>query len=228
MRDGHWLSSSQGNNADFSEEKDGERVEGTVAYLPPEIVSSSPKDSPDKLTFLDFKTDSWALGCLLFQICTCRIPSNKGSVGKRSNDSNISEKIGFENYLYGHVLPSSHFLMQQDLILDLLRHLLVDYEERYLVEQANEHPFIQEGPCITLDVADQQKSASKSSSLNKNQWARRQYSSIWAPLNPTFDISSDDDFNELFDEERYGKINVGKEALAPFSSVGQGIPIPSS
>ena len=72
LRDGDWKSSSSksdpSNSGDVAEEEyrdDDIRIEGTTAYLPPEVVIGG---------FPSTAADVWALGCVLFQCISGRPP----------------------------------------------------------------------------------------------------------------------------------------------------------
>lgn len=167
------------------EEEDG-RIEGTFAYLPPEVVRDGAV--PDALS------DSWALGCLLFQLLMGRPPVF--TEHDTSPDTDIRERVvrfaeGQKvngDFVFGEAFlnTSRTALTLSDDVKSLIKSLLkVERNERISVEAAAKHAFftnhgvnvhvLYQGPAVQLvhGAAGPTPDAA---------WNRRQFSAIWAPL----------------------------------------------
>ncbi len=119
---------------DDEQEEEDERIEGTFAYLPPEVLRDG--RTPDALA------DSWALGCLLYQCLVGRPPvvSERGDAG---DDDDVKARVvhfagGADAELFA--APGAAGLSEE--AKDLVRGLLaVDRDARYTLEAAAQHPF---------------------------------------------------------------------------------------
>lgn len=178
VRDGYWKSNGNENklNVVGSSMWDDieERIEGTKAYLPPEILESNGKA-------LTISADMWALGCVFFQCMTGRIPISGGS-GKKYKNNVVSFNNSDELLLYGHVVRSA--LVPEGFARDLLASLLSnEASKRISVSEVLSHQFLN-GPTESLKAEDNVVKSNMTGNGEEGVWARRQYSSIWAPLDP--------------------------------------------
>lgn len=114
---------------DAMEEEEDERIEGTLAYMPPEVIQDG--QIPDTLA------DSWALGCLLFQCVVGRPP-----VFTELDDNIKARVVSFAASRDEGLSPllTNHSLSQD--IKDLIQGLLMpDKTRRFTLEAAAVHPF---------------------------------------------------------------------------------------
>lgn len=117
---------------DGEEEEEDERIEGTFAYLPPEVLRDG--RAPDALA------DSWALGCLLYQCLVGRPPvfSERGDAGEVMARVVRFAAGGVDAELFA--APGAAGLSEE--AKDLIRGLLAaDRDKRYTLEAAARHAF---------------------------------------------------------------------------------------
>ena len=209
------------------------RIEGTTIYLPPEVVSGS---------FPTLAADSWALGCVLYQCLTGRPPIlevDETLAKNRIVSFDIkNSQTNDEHILFGDSHAANMETPARDLITQLLnRHA----NERPTMTQVSDHAFFQNGgmdifalwmqPALKLEVGDTAPPPADA------VWARRQLSSIWAPLPQAYDISWDSQpaLTRANGREQKGPIPEGEEAPAFFSksnilpsvrSASQDVPMP--
>mmetsp|Transcript_5701 Transcript_5701/g.9305 ORF Transcript_5701/g.9305 Transcript_5701/m.9305 type:complete len:629 (-) Transcript_5701:131-2017(-) len=221
LRDGDWKEQSPENstrwqascvvdNDESSEQESsncketiGQEVveaEGTPGYLPPEILSHAAAPG--------WKSDSWALGCVLF-FCLVGRPKYYGAsfqevleqIAEDNGDANTSSSVHFdvaagrddaEEVLSGLSVSTSQLLD------DLLER---DPSVRISVTAACSHPFFSvtaEEDCPdplqyhmrepvklprSSDVQSEQKGEEKA-------WARRQCSMVWSPMPQAYDFGT--------------------------------------
>lgn len=231
LRDGDWKPQTKKKGKMFDLDEDEEeskidnfetqyhpdndlRIEGTTAYLPPEVVMGG---------FPTLAADAWALGCVLYQCLSGRPPIIEDDdtltksrivsfdVGKSANAG------GSQLFMGSHATGIDSDA--RELITSLLNR---NAPERPSMIQTAQHDFfLKEGtdvfslhrqPAPPLDVGDV-------SPVEDAQWARRQFSSIWAPQPQAYDISSTlSDFPaNNFTNRSSGPIIEGDEATAFFS-----------
>ena len=68
-----------------------EILAGEDEYLAPELVSQY--DQPGKVVFYDCDSDVWALGCLVFELFTGRMPFGKSRDREWKNRLELFERI---------------------------------------------------------------------------------------------------------------------------------------
>jgi serine/threonine protein kinase len=195
---------------------DDMRIEGTTAYLPPEVVMGG---------FPTFSADSWALGCVLYQCLTGRPPileADDAQTRSRIVSFNASGPAqDDEAQLFGDSHATHITKEARDLITSLLNRHPV---ERPSMTQAAQHDFFHQAgmdvfslhrkQALPLDVGDV-------SPVADAQWSRRQFSSIWAPQPQAYDISLVvDNSNHHRGDAPSGPIPEGDEATSFFSKVG--------
>ena len=170
------------------EELDLEKVEGTTAYLPPEVVLG---EIPTK------EADCWAFGCVLYQCLTGRPPlleADEATTKNRivhfdSSAEDISTDLSSTSatlFSGGHA--KSIDADSRSLILALLDR---DRSKRPGMKQVASHAFFSSVNVFALykEPATPLGSGSVGPAPNA-QWARRQFSSIWAPQPKAYNLLS--------------------------------------
>jgi serine/threonine protein kinase len=252
LRDGDWKpqpkqKKNAGGKMDVAEEEqendesDGEydaqddhRIEGTTAYLPPEVVMG---------TVPTLAADSWALGCVLYQCLSGRPPileddetlTRHRIVAFHHEESTSGGRdLLFQDSHAAGIEPDA-----KDLIQQLLKR---NAPERPGVAQIAQHDFflkagidvfqLYRSVAHPLDVGDV-------SPVADAKWSRRQFSSIWSPQPQAYDISlpTDDVPCGPRGISSSGPIPEGEEAAAFFSRasshpnnlrhISEKIPLPS-
>ena len=231
LRDGDWKTQpSSGNEMDHgsdnmdtdgNDDHDDGRLEGTTANLPPEIVMGG-KPS--------FSTDSWALGCVMYQCLTGRPPlleADENATKKRivhfasANDDESGQASDDYDEMFGaaHAAGLSHDA--KSLIRNLLER---DVSRRFSITEAAAHSFfngtdvftLYNKPAYPLDVGKNAPSATDA------KWARRQFSTIWAPQPEAYDLSSSlDSVNQYQSSSNVfsAPITEGEEADGHFTPI---------
>ncbi len=182
LRDGDWKVNEEedekwggGDDMDVDEEKDVEvednRVEGTEAYMSPELVGGFPTPA----------SDIWAFGCLVFYTITGRPPFiDVDRIVKFAAD-------GSDNF-FGE--SRATFTNEcEDLVSKCCD---VDPENRLTARAAGSHKFYDELDVWSLyqGVAPELGAGKIKKGDVDSQWTRRQHSSIWAPQPEKYDLSS--------------------------------------
>ena len=236
LRDGDWKPSSRKNqNKDtlheytFSEPEDIEmnddvnsksdydleddiRVEGTTAYLPPEVVLGGVPN---------MTADCWALGCVLYQCLSGRPPimeEDDSATRHRIVSFDAPTATDSRDALFEDSHASGISTDARDLIRSLLNRN--PSERPSLGDTARHDFFVKSGtdvftlyqkPALQLDVGDV-------SPVADAQWSRRQFSSIWAPQPQAYDIGITTDSSQAFSTSiSSGAIEEGEECGAFFS-----------
>jgi serine/threonine protein kinase len=249
LRDGDWKSQPKTKQVpetmdeDKAEKGEGEneyeddediRVEGTTAYLPPEVVMGAVPT---------IAADSWALGCVLYQCLSGRPP-----ILEADDDVTRHRIVCFD--ATESDTDDGHFLFQgkhaasidQDARNLILRLLSPHDSQRPSMNEVAQHDFFEKAgtdvfslyrqPSHPLDVGDV-------SPVADAQWSRRQFSSIWSPQPQAYDISINvDDVPLSMQGASSGPIQEGEEATAFFSrssthpanllNIAEKIPLPTS
>lgn len=187
MEDVETHGSSHGDK--INESEDDLRVEGTTAYLPPEVVLGS---------FPTFAADSWALGCVMFQCLSGRPPlleADDEATKNRIVSFDVKEAAAGETKTEIDMLFEDHHASgipteAREVIKSLLDR---NPTKRLSMNQLAESDFFTSDvfslytqPAYPLDVG------SVSPAPNSN-WARRQFSSIWAPQPEAYNVSLPDE-----------------------------------
>jgi serine/threonine protein kinase len=203
LRDGDWkerpsdtgdndeemenVSSDTPMDDDDDEEEEDLRIEGTTAYLPPEVVLG---ESPTAAA------DSWALGCVMYQCLSGRPPlldnddhaTRQKIVTFHLDESHKQQQEAEEDS--DPLFRGAHASDIAPIARQLIRKLLSPRDERPNMMQVSEDPFFEgtnvfhlhRQPAVPLDVGTV-------APVEDATWTRRQYSSIWAPQPKAYDIS---------------------------------------
>jgi serine/threonine protein kinase len=233
LRDGNWKVSSpatstemdgfveddfdhdQHNDSDVENNLDDNRIEGTTAYLPPEVVLGN---------IPTMAADAWALGCVTYQCLSGRPPllaADDGATRNRivSFDVDRTQSGSAQDLLFSDKHASGITVEARSIILSLLDR---DPLKRPTMLQLAEHEFFHDNvfrlhsqPAYPLDVGTIGPTPNA-------QWARRQFSSIWAPQPEAYDVispaQSSAGTSRSADD---GPIFEGEEASAFFSATGK-------
>lgn len=231
LRDGDWKVKPKRKEKEFDMDDDEEmedtasespnhqdddlRVEGTIAYLPPEVVIGG---------FPTAAADSWALGCVLYQCLSGRPPilEDDETATKHRIVSFLEHKLESNSVqvLFTEVHAAGIEAEARDLIVALMNKSASD---RPSMAQSAQHDFFRkEGtdvfslykqPAPPLDIGDV-------SPVEDAKWSRRQFSSIWAPQPQAYDISLSPlgSGSPTGTALSSGAISEGDEATAYFSA----------
>jgi serine/threonine protein kinase len=238
LRDGDWRISKDFSNANITtagstseinpmedEEQQGNkdnndchfdddyRIEGTTAYLPPELILGG---------YPTISTDSWALGCVFYQCLAGRPPlleDNESSTRRRI----VSFDIGGESHSSLSSKEDDFFTVRGGIndgndndnattfssdAKDLIKQLLSrNPKDRPTMMTISEHTFFS-STCTDVFGLYKESScrldAGRITPRPEAQWTRRQFSSIWAPQPQAYNISSGID-TDLSSGNRSGK-----------------------
>lgn len=230
LRDGGWKQGASLKSDDTDDpmdedtvasEQEDMRIEGTTAYLPPEVVMGA---------YPTTTADSWALGCVLYQCLSGRPPLLEGDDTATRNrivsfdaheSSNEVDRLFQDKHAIG-ILPEA-----KDLIKSLLER---EPSKRPGMHQTAQHDFFTNAsvdvfnlhlkPAYPLDVGDVSPSPDA-------QWSRRQFSSIWAPQPVAYNISlptEDETFSPPYDASLTAPIAEGEETTGFFSTTAGQLP----
>ena len=189
LRDGDWRTLNKNDDKIVDrktlddEDNDDARIEGTTAFLPPEVVLGG---IPSKLA------DSWALGCVLFQCLAGRPPLlefNEAATRQRIVTFDLSSsKAADDDFFLERLGISSFSQLSKDLIRCLLTKILIN---RLSMATAAMHAFFQGKDVFSLHMkTPYQLDPGKVAPSPDATWARRQFSSIWAPQPQAYAISN--------------------------------------
>ena len=157
-------------------------VEGTTAYLPPEVVMGR---------YPSFAADAWALGCVTYQCLTGRPPileADDGATRNRIVSFDVDkDKI---NNDVDQLFTDKHTAGVSVIARDFIKRMLDrDPLKRPSINQLADDDFfttnvfaLHRQTAYLLDVGSIGPTPNA-------QWARRQFSSIWAPQPEAYNIS---------------------------------------
>ncbi|KAK1739503.1 3-phosphoinositide-dependent protein kinase [Skeletonema marinoi] len=169
LRDGDWKQAAP--------KKTEQKTEGTTAYLPPEVVIGG---------LPTYAADIWALGCVLFQCLSGRPPILEDTdhltaqriVSFHLSDGSSDVFVGCDETAFNDCAKT---LVQQMLhreaparpdIFEISQSAFFDGVDIFNLHKKPAHP---------LDVGS-------IAPVSDAKWARRQFSSIWAPQPHVYDI----------------------------------------
>lgn len=220
LRDGDWkavtTSSSSGETlvqemTDNSEED--LRIEGTTAYLPPEVVLGA---------FPTAAADVWALGCVFFQCISGRPP-----ILEDTDDLTAQRIVTFDlnSGEEGFFGESDASTFQDDAKALIQRMLHRDVACRPDILQIAEAEFfsgvdvfnLHKNPAHPLDVGS-------IAPASDAKWSRRQFSSIWAPQPHAYQIGATSNTPSKAGASRSEPLSEGDEADEEFLP-GQKVPM---
>jgi serine/threonine protein kinase len=233
LRDGDWKfqapSSSNGSDALETEEEttagddmdveEDLRIEGTTAYLPPEVVMGG---------FPTTAADSWALGCVMYQCLTGRPPLleiNDEATRNRIVRFDVHDATSEVDRLFQDKHASGISSEARNMIERLLNR---DSSKRPGMNQVAEHDFFSKSGVDVFSLYSQKAyplDVGDVSPTPDAQWSRRQFSSIWAPQPAAYDITLPSNGNGAM-PAAYGPssdapIAEGEERTGFFSSSGR-------
>ena len=223
LRDGDWRIPPK-NGDDMSvdsksvdevddDDLDDARIEGTTAFLPPEVVLGG---TPSK------SADSWALGCVFFQCLTGRPPlldTTETSTRQRIVTFELSPTdTADDDFFLERTGTCSFGKPSKTLIKRLLTRIP---SERPSMSTIADDEFFQgkdvfsfhRKPPHRLDVG-------KVGPSPDAQWSRRQFSSIWAPQPQSYVISNAKSVSAISLDSRSAPIAEGDERDGYFLSTG--------
>ena len=222
LRDGDWhaIDCITDIDADVAEKKsktedndvnfdDDLRIEGTTAYLPPEIILGG---------YPTFGTDSWALGCVFYQCLAGRPPlleDNESSTRQRivsfeigNNDSPSLSSSDDDFFSVGGENAFSDDA--KDLIQQLLSRNPIDRPNMITI---SEHAFFNKTDVFTLyKESSCRLDAGQIAPQPNSEWTRRQFSSIWAPQPQAYAMTNKHDDLRNIEKNTSGPIAEGDEA----------------
>jgi serine/threonine protein kinase len=198
-------------------EEEDLRIEGTTAYLPPEVIMGA---------FPTTAADAWALGCVMYQCLSGRPP-----ILEADDEATKHRIVSFDatdateneiDRLFQDKHASGIISDAQDLIRCLLNR---EPKKRPRMNEIAEHPFfpfnvfeLYSKPAYPLDVGNVAPSPDA-------RWSRRQFSSIWAPQPEAYNLALPDSSilgnNGLFSiASSQVPIMEGEECVGFFSPSG--------
>ena len=169
---------------DETEQEEDTRIEGTTAYLPPEVVMGAIPTTA---------ADSWALGCVMFQCLSGRPPLlelDDDSTRRRIVSFDVKENSGSAvDQLFADSHASSISDDAREMITSLLDRNASERPSMHSVAEmnffANEKVDIfslYHQPAHPLDVGSVAPAPNA-------QWSRRQLSSIWSPQPVAYSVA---------------------------------------
>ena len=218
LRDGDWRDTERLNSPNEIEDVNNEapddiRIEGTTAYLPPEVILGG---------YPSFATDSWALGCVFYQCLAGKPPLLEDSES-RTKQKIVSFNVELTSSGDGDLfsVKGSGSTAFSEHSIDLIKKLLSpNPDDRPNMTTITEHNFFD-----GLNVFHLFKRASSALVAGRikpqpnAEWTRRQFSSIWAPQPQSYNLSSlydISDFSNSFNLD--GPIIEGDESNGLFLS----------
>ena len=196
LRDGDWKNKESNNDSDTMsidgsvnsatmEEAEtdilGDRIEGTTAYLPPEVILGA---IPTQAA------DSWALGCVFYQCLTGRPPLLDES-DQSTKDKIVAFQCSEEENTEERIFQGKHAEGIDQDCKNLIRRLL----QRHYASRPTMNAISQDNFFNGMDVFNLHRNAAHEIDVGKvspqpdAKWARRQFSSIWAPMPGAYDVS---------------------------------------
>ena len=187
LRDGDWkinnkhsVSLNGDDTIKSNDETEDHRIEGTTAYLPPEVVLGA---HPNE------KADIWALGCVMFQCLAGRPP-----ILEDTDDLTAQRIVTF------HLNSQSNDFFGEDCCSETFNDNEMSLIKRMLNREKNLRPSItdiaNDAYFEGMDIFTLHSKPSKQldigavAPVSDAKWSRRQFSSIWAPQPKNYSMSS--------------------------------------
>ncbi|KAL9187078.1 hypothetical protein ACHAXT_010798 [Thalassiosira profunda] len=210
LRDGDWkphnAKPGEGAAERKLEEEEDLRIEGTTAYLPPEVVVGG---------YPTTAADVWALGCVMFQCISGRPP-----ILEDTDDLTAQKIVTFDVGSEKHSFfgDSGESTFRDDAKALIKRMLHRDAACRPDILQMAEDDFfasadifsLHRKPAYPLDVGSIAPTSSDA------KWSRRQFSSIWAPQPRAYNIGGASNAPSKSGKARNEPISEGDEADEEF------------
>lgn len=206
------------------------RVEGTTAYLPPELVMGA---------LPSVATDAWALGCVMYQCLSGRPPlmdADEDATRNRIVTFAVNETNGSAtDKLFSGEHASHVSTAARSLISSLLNR--VDSERPTMNEVASADFFTEASVDLFALHKGQPHPLDAGTVAPKPdaKWARRQLSSIWAPQPVSYNVQLPNESKNVAHSagqlQRDVPIGEGDEApgtFLPYSSTKIGGPLPGA
>lgn len=193
-----------------------QRIEGTTAYLPPEVVMGQ---------FPDYSADSWALGCVMYQCLSGRPPLLEADeeatrsrivtfhVGGESDDMSELDRLFADKHAEGISAAG------REVITSLLHR---DPSRRPGMTQVASFDFFSSNVFELHQKPATPLGAGIVAPKPNARWARRQMSSIWAPQPEAYDLLAltKNQSATASGESSNGPIEEGEESSGFFSASG--------
>jgi len=218
LRNGDWRDNVSGNHdingrgidEDMQEDQNDDRIEGTTAYLPPEVVLGQ---------FPSLAADSWALGCVFFQCLSARPPILEDDdilTKKKIVNFDLSLEQN-EDLFFGITGADSIFSNEaKALIKRLLSHKERDRPDMMVVSQ---DLYFKDVDVFAMHTKEAYPLNIGSAPAPDAKWTRRQFSSIWAPQPQAYLIEITDtglSANSHDSQSETSYFLEGDEAHGPF------------
>jgi serine/threonine protein kinase len=224
LRDGDWKASTRTEDAAGAmdecsvDDEEDDRIEGTTSYLPPEVVMGA---------FPTNKADVWALGCLMYQCLSGRPPffeeddeaTRQTIVSFNMHDTpkDAADQLFQDKHAIG-IEQNARQMIKACLVRDPSRRPGMGELAAFdFFSEADVNVFsLHAQPAHHLDVG-------AAAPAPDAKWARRQFSSIWAPQPVAYDITLPD---ETIKPTTYASTKTvepiveGDEAMGYFSVSG--------
>jgi serine/threonine protein kinase len=228
LRDGDWKSNPQkgaddeemartdkNNTSSYENEcfdEEDTRIEGTTAYLPPEVVMGA---------IPTVAADSWALGCVMFQCLSGRPPlldTDDDSTRRRIVSFDVKETPGNAiDRLFADNHASSINAEARAMIRSLLNR--VDSERPSMQQLASMDFF----SLANVDIFSLHRQTAHPLDVGNvapapdAQWSQRQLSSIWSPQPAAYSVELPDSKNPTTQGQYHASpIEEGEEATGSF------------
>ncbi|KAL7580861.1 hypothetical protein ACA910_001130 [Epithemia clementina (nom. ined.)] len=189
-----------GGEIEEEDEEDDVRVEGTTTYLPPEVVLGA---------YPTQAADSWALGCVLYQCLSGRPPlldvddeATRQRIVTFASDADPSSPLATnDNDEVSKLFEDRHSSGISTEARDLIRTTfqreagcrpdMYEIARHKFFTSANVQVFsLHQQAASPLEVGN--VAPPTGADAEDAQWARRQYSSIWAPQPPQYNLQMDE------------------------------------
>ena len=193
------------------------RVEGTTAYLPPEVVMGS---------FPTFAADAWALGCVTYQCLTGRPPIIEAD-DEATRNRIVRFAISPDPAHNGidQLFADKHAAGVNSEARDFIKRLLDRVpSKRPSMNQLADHEFFSTNVFALHSQTAYPLDIGSIGPAPNAQWARRQFSSIWAPQPEAYNISRSTNVstnNKRTKSLSERPILEGDEASFCFSAIGR-------
>ena len=184
LRNGDWKQDDDANNHNQDKEsiavEEDDRVEGTKAYLPPEVLIYGQKQS--------IYADTYAFGCVLYQCLTGQLPEEQEN--DHDQQKQQSKVVQFHSQKDSKTLSSAaHSLIQTCRMTNPNdRPTMMAISTCDFFQSINVFSLYRQ-PNHNVNLPDSGDSNNNANAADPN-WAQRQLSTIWAPQPKAYDLSS--------------------------------------
>ncbi len=224
LRDGDWRTTLsiegdtkiENNSCDEvgKNDQDDPRIEGTTAYLPPEVILGAIPSKP---------ADSWALGCVLYQCLAGRPPLLDCGGDMLTRQKIVTFELpSADSVNNDFFLENSGTFSFSNSSKNIIKRLLarIPSERPDMRNIAEDEFFGGEDVFSFHKKMPHHLDAGTVAPSPNSQWSRRQFSSIWAPQPQAYVISSSKDTTSKSLYLSASPILDGDEREAFFLSTG--------